>query len=62
MAHHRIHQSRFQKVTSEPAIPSLRTIVDEVADKIASRFEEALKKALQRRQKDMLLNAAEVLW
>ena len=48
------------KDTPEQATPTLNTIVDEVADKIASHFDEALK-ALQRIQKDILLNVSEVL-
>ena len=59
---------KVEQATSTPeqaaptqVIPTLNTIVDELADKIAAQFEEALKKALQRRHKDILLNVTEVL-
>ena len=45
----------------EQGSPSLSAVVDGIADKLATHFEVALKKALQRRQKDILLNASEVL-
>ena len=45
----------------EQATQTLNAVVDEIASKLASQFETALKKALQRRQKEILLNAAEVL-
>ena len=49
------------EVKPEQSPPSLSAVVDEVADKLAAHFEAALKKALQRRQKDILKNVSEVL-